>query len=76
MCRFVSFFVGGWCVTGVFVRASGRVLAQNLLDMLAVALRENELAAKADERRRKRELQEKKRSVSAGAFVCLVRLRC
>lgn len=36
-------------------------LVSNLLDMLAVAVRENELAAKADERRRKREAQEKKR---------------
>eukprot|EP00904_Undaria_pinnatifida_P009474 jgi/Undpi1/5657/HiC_scaffold_2.g00931.m1 len=36
-------------------------LVSSLLDMVAVAVRENELAAKADERRKKREAQEKKR---------------
>lgn len=53
------------CVTGVFVGPSCAVyLLQSLLDMVAVAVRENELAAKADERRKKREAQEKKRWVS------------
>lgn len=34
---------------------------QSLLDMISVALRDNELQAKAEERRKKREAQEKKR---------------
>ena len=37
------------------------VLGQSLLDSISVALRDNELQAKSEERRKKREAQEKKR---------------
>ena len=50
------------------------VFLQSMLDMIAVALRDNELQAKAEERRKKREAAEKKRQdlekSVLGGFVC------
>lgn len=44
-----------------FFSCSCSVRRQSLLDSISVALRDNELQAKAEERRKKREAQEKKR---------------